>query len=363
MLTSNRMRTSAQPPSNLQASGQPSSGQQASGQPSSMLPTTHRLGLAATIFIVLLGAFWLIARFFHLKALDEFPVSTVLSFALLFAPYWFFGFGLASVLRSALPGYSRIACSALLTVPYFVLTIPRGTVNWPFAATLIVICLLVAAALQYWPTPANWADIAVLLLVGLLIDLGLLNTAWPFGTPGSLWPAGLGGFPKMMMANLALYGYLVIKPIDGIGYDLAPRFSDLKTGLREFLFYSPFVLSLGFLLGFLHWQGAKAHPLEFPGAWIFTLFFVALPEELYFRGLVQNLLERHMGRNAALITASILFGLSHFNTRTIFFNWRYVLLAAIAGFFYGRAWRERKRLLASSVTHATVDTVWSIWFR
>ena len=144
--------------------------------------------------------------------------------------------------------------------------------------------------------PANWADLAVLLLVGLLIDLGLLSTAWPFGTPVSVWPAGLGGFPKMMMANLALYGYLVIKPIDGIGYDLAPRFSDLKTGLREFLFYAPFVLSLGFLLGFLHWHGAKAHPLEFPGAWIFTLFFVALPEELFFRGLVQNLLERRMGR-------------------------------------------------------------------
>jgi membrane protease YdiL (CAAX protease family) len=334
-----------------------------SPQPPSSLPTAHRLGLAATLFIVLLGAFWLIARFFHLKALDEFPLSTFLSFALLFAPYWFFGFGLASVLRSALSDYPRIACSALLTVPYFVLTIPRCTVNWPFAFTLIVICLLVAAALQYWPTPANWADIAVLLLVGLLIDLGLLNTAWPFGTPGPLWPAGLGGFPKMMMANLALYGYLVIKPIDGIGYDLAPQFSDLKTGLREFLFYAPFVLSLGFLLGFLHWQGAKAHPLDFPGAWIFTLFFVALPEELYFRGLVQNLLERHMNRNAALIAASILFGLSHFNKRTTFFNWRYVLLAAIAGFFYGRAWRERKRLLSSSVTHATVDTVWSIWFR
>jgi uncharacterized protein len=357
------MRTSAQPPSGQPPSGQQALPQAASGQASSRLRTAHRLGLAATVFIVLLGTFWLIARFFHLKALDQFPVSTVLSFALLFAPYWFFGFGLASVLRSALADYSRIACSALLTVPYFVLTVPRGTVNWPFAAALIFICVLVASALRYWPTPANWADLGVLLLVGLLIDLGLLNTAWPFGTSGSLWPAGLGGFPKMMMANLALYGYLVIKPIDGIGYDLAPRFSDLKTGLREFLFYAPFVLSLGFLLGFLHWQGAKAHPLEFPGAWIFTLFFVALPEELYFRGLVQNLLERHMGRNAALIAASILFGLSHFNKRAIFFNWRYVLLAAIAGFFYGRAWRERKRLLASSVTHATVDTVWSIWFR
>jgi membrane protease YdiL (CAAX protease family) len=362
------MRSSAQPPSGQPSSGQQASGQQASAQRASAQqasgkPMPHRLGLAATVFMVLLGTFWLIARFFHLKALDEFPVSTVLSFALLFAPYWFFGFGLASVLRSALAEHSRIACSVLLIVPYFVLTVPRGTVNWPFAAALIFICVLVASLLQYWPTPANWADVAVLLLVGLLIDLGLLSTAWPFGAHGSPWPAGLGGFPKMMMANLALYGYLVIKPIDGVGYDLAPRFSDLKTGLREFLFYAPFVLSLGFLLGFLHWQGAKAHPLEFPGAWIFTLFFVALPEELYFRGLVQNLLERHIGRNAALISASILFGLSHFNKRTMFFNWRYVLLAAIAGFFYGRAWRERKRLLASSVTHATVDTVWSIWFR
>jgi len=103
--------------------------------------------------------------------------------------------------------------------------------------------------------------------------------------------------------------------------------------------------------------------LEIPGAWVFTFFFVALPEELYFRGLIQNLLERRMGRNSALIAASILFGLSHFNKRTTFFNWRYVILAAVAGFFYGRAWRERKRLFASSITHATVDTVWSVWFR
>jgi membrane protease YdiL (CAAX protease family) len=40
-----------------------------------------------------------------------------------------------------------------------------------------------------------------------------------------------------------------------------------------------------------------------------------------------------------------------------------VILATIAGIFYGRAWRARRRLFASSVTHTTVDTVWSIWFR
>jgi hypothetical protein len=40
-----------------------------------------------------------------------------------------------------------------------------------------------------------------------------------------------------------------------------------------------------------------------------------------------------------------------------------VILAAVAGVFYGRAWLAQRRLIASSITHATVDTVWSIWLR
>jgi len=45
------------------------------------------------------------------------------------------------------------------------------------------------------------------------------------------------------------------------------------------------------------------------------------------------------------------------------FNWRYVLLAAIAGVFSGRAWRARRQLLASVITHTAVDVVWSLWFK
>ena len=84
---------------------------------------------------------------------------------------------------------------------------------------------------------------------------------------------------------------------------------------------------------------------------------------IFFRGWMQNLLERRMGRVPALIVASLVFGLSHFNKRAIHFNWRYVLLAAIAGIFYGRAWREERRMAASAITHASVDTLWSIWLR
>jgi uncharacterized protein len=324
----------------------------------------RRLAAGAAVYAALLAVFWWIARFFHLKVLDEYPLSTLAGFALLFAPYWLFGFRLAPVLQRRLRrGAAQIAAAAMLALPYFVLTLPRGTFHWQVAAVLLAIPVLATAVLQAWPQPANWADLVVLAVLGLAIDLGLLSHPWPFGLRGAeLWPAGLGGFPKMMMANVALYGYLVVKPVDGVGYDLVPRLEDWKIGLREFLFYAPIVLTLGFLLGFIHWQGLMRRPQEFPAAWIFTFIFVALPEELFFRGLAQNLLEHHLGRARALGLASVLFGLSHFNKGAAF-NWRYVILATIAGIFYGRAWRVRRRLFASSVTHTTVDTVWSIWFR
>jgi len=40
-----------------------------------------------------------------------------------------------------------------------------------------------------------------------------------------------------------------------------------------------------------------------------------------------------------------------------------VILATIAGIFYGRAWRDRRRLFCSGITHATVDVIWGTWFK
>ncbi|HET7873187.1 MAG TPA: hypothetical protein VFL42_11790, partial [Terriglobales bacterium] len=228
------------------------------------------------MFCFLLIVFWAVARFFQVRSVEEYPVSTFLGFALLFAPYWFFGFGAAEALRCTLSTpVLRIAASTLLALPYLVIELPRGNLQLPMAAALIAIPALVTGILERWPAPGNWADLFVLACVGLLIDLGLLNTAWPFRAAGvAVWPAGLGGFPKMMMANVALYGYLVVKPVEGIGYNLRPTLGDLKFGLREFLFYAPIVLPLGFLLGFLHWHGGAPRTWAAPAAWIFTFFFV-----------------------------------------------------------------------------------------
>src|SRR5262245_40810046 len=91
----------------------------------------RKLAWAGLSYCALLVIFWQIARFFHLRQLEEHPVSTFVSFALLFAPYWFFGFGAADWVRRALPGSAaRIAAAALLTAPYFVLSLSRGEFHW-----------------------------------------------------------------------------------------------------------------------------------------------------------------------------------------------------------------------------------------
>ncbi|HKO18527.1 MAG TPA: CPBP family intramembrane glutamic endopeptidase, partial [Acidobacteriaceae bacterium] len=119
----------------------------------------------------------------------------------------------------------------------------------------------------------------------------------------------------------------------------------------------------GLWLRFLHLHAVVPRVSTVLFAYVFTFVFIAIPEELFFRGWLQNLLERRLGRWQSLLMTSVLFGLSHFNKRAVHFNWRYVVLATIAGIFYGRAWRAERRVGASAITHTCVDVVWSQWLR
>ncbi len=314
--------------------------------------------LAALGFLALLFAFWLVGQHFGVadKLGGHLP-STLISFSLLLAPHWAFGFGFAEWLRKVLPSVAaRTLAPSLLVLPYLVFTIPRGLFQWSMCLGLLGSVLLVALILSHArAAPPDWHDALVLLLLALAVELHYFDGAWRV--------PGLSGLPKLLFVDLALYGYLVIRPLEGIGFDFRVRASDLWTGLREFLLFTPIALGLGLLLGFLHVHWTLSNPLAFGAGWLFTLFFIAIPEELFFRGLLLNLLERRIGVDRALWVSAVIFGVAHFNKRTAFVNWRYVILASIAGLFYGRAWLVRRRVAASSITHATVDTVWSIWLR
>ena len=260
---------------------------------------------------------------------------------------------------NALPLALKLFGPALLCIPYILVAASAGDFHWQwcalYAALPVCIAVLLWQAAQLDTSQrGNWRDFLVLIVLGLAVDLRWFEAAWP---------AHLAIFSKMMLVDTGIYSFIALRNLPGTGFDLLMRWRDLVTGLREVALYTPLALVLGLGLGFLHWHNGWPGIVHIAEAWGFTLFFIAVPEELFFRGWVQNLLETRMGRMPALLATSILFGLSHFNKRAAFFNWRYVLLATIAGFFYGRAWRRNRRVAASAITHATVDTIWSMWLR
>jgi hypothetical protein len=308
--------------------------------------------LPAVGFITLLVCLSLVAEHFGVTIRP----ATAVSVALILAPYWAFGFGFDRWLRKR-PSHRFTQALAPLSLigAYLVVAIPRGDFHWSLCLGMSAIILAITVLLQHAPDQPDWHDWLVLAILGISVDLHFFDRAWT--------TAGLSGMPKLLFVDAGLYGYLVIRPIPGIGFDFRLKLSDIGIGLREFFYFAPIAILLGFALGFLHFHRTSGGPLAFASGWLFTLFFVALPEELFFRGLMLNMLERRIGTKRALAITSLLFGLAHFNKRAAYFNWRYVILAAIAGVFYGRAWLARRRLLASAITHATVDTVWSIWLR
>lgn len=303
-------------------------------------------------FITLLACLLLVANHFGVTI----QPATGVSAALLLAPYWAFGFGFDDWLRTRLPrGIPQALAPLSLIVPYLVFALPGGEFHWTMGLGMAAIVLTITLLLQHANSKPDWHDWLVLALLGISVDLHIFDRAWPI--------AGLSGMPKLLFVDAGLYGYLVVRPISGIGYDFRLKRYDIGIGLREFLYFTPIAILLGFALRFLHFHETLESPIAFAAGWLFTLLFVAMPEELFFRGLMLNLLERRVGKTRALAITSLLFGLAHFNKRAAYFNWRYVILAAIAGLFYGRAWLARRSLIASSITHATVDTVWSIWLR
>ena len=284
-------------------------------------------------------------------------IAAVLTLAPLVAAAFFSRSLAAWVDRMPLP--LRLLSPAVLCVPYVLVAISQGIFRWDWFALYALLPVAVAALL--WQARAidpaqrgNWRDLVVIAALGLAVDLRWFESAWP---------AHLAVFNKMLLLDAGIYGFILVRRLDGVGFDLRLRLGDIRTGLREFGWYAPVAIALGLGLGFLHFHAAWPRSLTLAGALLFTFAFIAVPEELFFRGWMQNLLERRLGRTAALLTTAVLFGLAHFNKRAAHFNWRYVALAALAGIFYGRAWRRDRRVGASAITHACVDTVWSQWLR
>ena len=157
-----------------------------------------------------------------------------------------------------------------------------------------------------------------------------------------------------MWIRTGAFALLSVRRVQGVGFGFWPSLREWKIGALFFLLMLPVVAALAWWIGY-----GKFHPPE--ASWIRTpvivvlyffggLWVLSLGEEFFFRGLLQQWMIGWLRNEwAGLIATSLLFGAVHLPYGS-FPNWRFALLAAVAGVFYGLAFRQASSIRASMVT-------------
>jgi len=223
------------------------------------------------------------------------------------------------------------------------------------AAYVVVPALLVATSAG--KPPGTWGDYAAAVVIWLPLEFHRMYGIFPYPQPLT------HTLTILMALSTGVAAYVMLRRLGGVGYAIDwGRDYTFNFGFH-FVVFAIIAIPLGMGMGFLTFgpQMARVHSLAFDSLAI--LFFTAWPEEFFFRGLLQNMLSRSF-KNPwwGLITASVIFGFSHI-FHAPYPNWKYVVMATIAGFFYGRAWMKTGSLVPGTLVHALVDITWHVLFR
>lgn len=255
-------------------------------------------------------------------------------------------------------GAVLLCASAFLA--YLVYAFGTGTFAFLRAgAVALFVFLPVALASSAVRKPTGtWQDFLILAGIWAAVKFGPSHFVWPYPSARLAYV-----FTVLLAVSVALAAFVLLRRIDGIGYTIGwgPRWGVYVFG--SFIAFAFIAILLGMETHFIafspQWHTWRSLVLTSLG----IFFFTAWPEELLFRGLLQNILSRASKSDlAGWWTASVLFGFSHI-TNLGFPNWRYVVLASIAGIFYGWTWRKTGSIFASAIVHALVDVSWHFLFR
>ena len=325
-----------------------------------MMPMHQRLGAfraaLLTGWIGLSAAGFLYARQKNIPLWAALPI--IAAFLLEYSFYLVPGFEpvrewlRAHITRSRL----TLALAISATAPYLVYSIPTGQFRWTACALLAALI----AAISFWYLALRPSPVFDILFLALLVAIRLSRVLdHIYSSP---IPVRIDILGKVMLIRTAALAVLEIRGLDGFKFGFMPTQHEWIAGVRYFFYFVPVGFPLALWLGvvhltftgFLFW---KALALFFGALWV-----IALSEEFFFRGLLQQWLANWTGRPyLALAVASLLFGAAHLPFPA-FPNWRMAAVAAIAGWFYGMAYYKTASIRSSMVTHALVVTVWRTLF-
>ncbi len=273
--------------------------------------------------------------------------------------------GFTAVRRALEERWQPLTLACFLTasalIPYCAYTLPTGT----FHLTSLALLASLAAAASFWyivaPRAAATDAIYFLYLVAVVLA-GSFTAVYPAVFP----KVRLEILGQLMWVRLGATVMLSLRKEEGIGFGFTPTLKEWAIGLRQFAYFLPIGIPLALLTGYVRFRLPSgewwAVTLTAAGTFLGMLWVVALGEEFCFRGLLQQWLGRWLSsRTAGLILASVAFGLVHLPFRA-FPNWRFALLAAAAGYFYGRAYQLSHGIRAAMVAHALTNTVLRTFF-
>jgi hypothetical protein len=252
-----------------------------------------------------------------------------------------------------------LGCVVLFLLPYAVYAAGTNDFGWAAGGKTLALAALPFVVFAVFPVSdrreLHWQDGLVLLWLALAILTRQIRGLWNV-------PVNLDFMARLFVVSVGAWSFLIWRGIENSGFEVKFSRRILVHALLNFAAFSVFAIPLGLTLDFIAWNPAWRGFGQFGFDFITLLLFVAIPEELFFRGLLQNLLEGSWhSRLAAQLAASVAFGFTHI-LHSPFPNWPYVVLASIAGWFYGSAYRDTRSLMASGTTHALVDAVWRTWF-
>lgn len=282
--------------------------------------------------------------------------------ALMFAfEFWLAAPGVLDRAHTWLGGHGRYLAPIVPLFAVIIYSFGITGLKWMLvgAAYAVIPSLLLASSAG--KPPGAWEDYIAAILIWLAVwptpPYRLLYHIFPYPPP-------LTHTLSILMAlSTAVAAYVLLRRLDGIGYA-----GEWRRGFGwnfgfHFVMLAAIVIPLGLKIGFLTFDPTLARVRSVPVAAVGILFFTAWPEEFLFRGILQNCFSRTFKNEwAGLLVASVIFGFSHI-LHAPSPNWKYVLLATIAGIFYGRVWMKTGSLLPATLVHALIDLSWHIFFR